>query len=315
MKKRDAAAPERRLRRGRQGLGYALLAPATVALLILSVYPLLSGFWLSFTNRNLLKPNQNDFVFLENYATLLRDKEFFSTLGFTFAYTIGVVVISYVAGLALALLLNRKIRGRGFFRAVFLIPWVIPPVVAVINWSYILNDQFGIINVALSALGLIDKPILFLGDYALIRPTVILVSAWKQMPFMMITLLAGLQSIPSDLYEAAAIDGAGFWTRLFKITLPMLKPITFISTLLSFVWTFNSFENIWLLTAGGPNGHTFTLPILSYYTAFFRQKLSYASTIASTMVVVMLVLSLIYFRAQFRDDNPPRREKKRRGRA
>ncbi len=312
---KPAIKPGRQRRSDGRRLGVAMLTPATIVLLILSVYPLLSGFVLSFFNRNLMKPNQNDFVFLENYATLMQDKEFFGTLIFTFIYTISVVFISYVAGLALAMILNRKIPARGIFRAIFLVPWVIPPVVAVINWSYILNAQFGIINTTLMGLKLIEKPILFLGNYALIRPTVILVTAWKQMPFMMITLLAGLQSIPSDLYEAAEIDGAGFWTKLFKITLPMLRPITFISTLLSFVWTFNSFEYIWLLTAGGPNGHTFTLPILSYYTAFFRQKLSYASTISSTMVVVMLVLSIIYFRAQFRNDNAPRREKNRRLRA
>lgn len=299
-----------RLGRG-NGFGYALLAPATLMLLVMSVYPLLSGFWLSMTNRHLMKPKQNDFVFLENYITLMHDKEFFGTLAFTFAYTFCVVAISYVAGLALALALNRNVPCRGFFRAVFLIPWVIPPVVAIINWSYILNDQFGIINIVLQGLGIIDKPILFLGDYALIRPTVILVSAWKQMPFMMITLLAGLQSIPKELYEAAEMDGSGFWNSVRHVTLPMLKPITFISTLLSFVWTFNSFENVWLLTAGGPNGHTFTLPILSYYTAFFRQKIAYASTIASTMVVVMMVLSIIYFRFQFRDDREPKVRKGR----
>ena len=296
---------------GGNGLGYALLAPATVLLLVMSVYPLLNGFWLSMTNRHLLKPKQNDFVFLDNYITLFQDKEFFGTLAFTFAYTFCVVAISYVAGLALALALNRNVPGRGFFRAVFLIPWVIPPVVAIINWSYILNDQFGIINIILQSLGLIDKPILFLGDYALIRPTVVLVSAWKQMPFMMITLLAGLQSVPRELYEAAQIDGSGFWHTLFHVTLPMLRPVTFISTLLSFVWTFNSFENIWLLTSGGPNGYTFTLPILSYYTAFFRQKISYASTIASTMVVVMMILSVIYFRIQFRGEREPRFRKGR----
>ena len=137
---------------GGNGLGYALLAPATVLLLVMSVYPLLNGFWLSMTNRHLLKPKQNDFVFLDNYITLFQDKEFFGTLAFTFAYTFCVVAISYVAGLALALALNRNVPGRGFFRAVFLIPWVIPPVVAIINWSYILNDQFGIIKQQLSKL-------------------------------------------------------------------------------------------------------------------------------------------------------------------
>lgn len=120
--------------------------------------------------------------------------------------------------------------------------------VAVINWTWVLNDQVGIINITLKKLGLIEKPVLFLGDYSLVRFTVILVSVWKQMPFMMITLLAGLQSVPAELYEAAEMDGAGFRHTLTGITLPLIKPISFISTILTFLWTFNTFENIWLLT-------------------------------------------------------------------
>ena len=206
-----------------------------------------------------------------------------------------------MVGLPLALLLNRKIRFGGLFRTIFLLPWVIPAVVAVINWTWVLNDQVGIINITLKKLGLIEKPVLFLGDYSLVRFTVILVSVWKQMPFMMITLLAGLQSVPAELYEAAEMDGAGFRHTLTGITLPLIKPISFISTILTFLWTFNTFENIWLLTGGGPNGYTYTLPILSYYTAFLRQNISYASAIAVVMILVLLLISLVYFRVQFRE--------------
>ena len=295
--KRATRLGQRGLNRNR--LGYCLLIPAGLVLLLISVYPVLSGIYMSMTNRHLLRPGRNDFVFLDNYVKLFQDQEFLGSLGFTFLFTFSVVAISYVAGLALALLLNRNIRCRALFRTLFLLPWVIPSVVAVINWTWVLNDQVGIINTTLKALGLIDKPILFLADYSLIRITVILVSAWKQMPFMMITLLAGLQSVPLELYEAASIDGAGFWQRLRCITLPMIRPVSFISTTLSFLWTFNTFENIWLLTGGGPNGYTFTLPILSYYTAFLRQDISYASAIATAMIVVLLLLSLVYFRIQF----------------
>ena len=140
------------------------------------------------------------------------------------------------------------------------------------------------------------------------RFTVILVSVWKQMPFMMITLLAGLQSVPAELYEAAEMDGAGFRHTLTGITLPLIKPISFISTILTFLWTFNTFENIWLLTGGGPNGYTYTLPILSYYTAFLRQNISYASAIAVVMILVLLLISLVYFRVQFREKGRGSRE-------
>ena len=209
--------------------------------------------------------------------------------------------------------LKRNIRGKKFFRAVFLLPWVIPPVIAVTNLKWILHDQVGIINTTLKAWGLIDKPILFLAKYGLIRPTVILASAWKQTPFMMITLLAGLQSVPRELYESAQIDGAGFWRQLFSVSLPIIRPLTFINTTLSFIWTMNSFEMIWLMTGGGPNGHTYTIPVLSYYTAFFRKDMAYASTIATSMLVVLLLLTLLNFRAQFASESSGKPKKNRRG--
>lgn len=270
--------------------GYALLVPATVLLLFVSVYPLLNGIFISMTNKQMLFPDRDRFVFLDNYAKLMGDSEFWGTLGFTFLYTALTVLFSYLFGLVLALVLNRKIPGRAIFRTLFLLPWVIPSVVAMTNWSWVLNDQFGIVNTTLLSLGVIDKPILFFASYALVRPSVIAISVWKSMPFMMISLLAGLQGVPDDLYEAASIDGAGYFRSLFSITLPLIKPVSLVSATLSFIWTLNNFDNIWMLTNGGPNGHTFTLPILSYYTAFFRQDQGYAATIATTLIVAMVIL-------------------------
>lgn len=282
----------------RNQFGYKLLLPSTALFLFISVYPLLSGIAMSFTNRNLMRPNQTKFVFLENYIELFQDAEFLGSLAFTLVYTTLVVFISYVAGLALALALNRDMKGRAVYRTVFLLPWIIPSVVAMTNWSWILNDQFGFINTFLEKIHLIDQPILFLADYRFIRLTVILVSVWKAMPFMMIALLAGLQSVPKELYEAASIDGASGWTMLKSITLPLIWPVSFISVTLNFIWTINNFENIWLLTGGGPNGHTFTLPIYSYYTAFYRNNLSYAATIATTLIICMLLVGAVYMAIQ-----------------
>lgn len=293
---------------------WCMLIPATLVLLAVSVYPVFSSIFMSFTDEKLLS-KETHFVGLANYARLLGDKEFWGSIGFTFIYSFSVVVIAYVAGLALALVLDRSIKGRGIFRAIFLLPWVIPPVIAITNIKWILQDQMGLINTTLQAWGFIDEPILFLAKYGLIRPTVILASAWKQLPFMMITLLAGLQSVPGELYESASIDGAGFWRKLFSITLPVIRPLTFINTTLSFIWTINSFEMIWLMTGGGPNGHTFTVPVLSYYTAFFRKDMSYASTIATSILVVLLLLTLLNLRIQFKDNTPKalRKTKKKRG--
>lgn len=282
------------MKKGKNGFGYALLLPSIILFLMISVYPLLNGIGMSFTNKSLMRPEETEIVFFDNYIRLFQDSEFLGSLAFTLTYTVLVVGISYVAGLALALILNRDIRGRAVFRTIFLLPWVIPSVVAMTNWSWLLNDQFGFINTFLEKMNLIEKPILFLADYDLIRPVVILISVWKAMPFMMITMLAGLQSVPQDLYEAASIDGAGFFRSLKSITLPLIWPVSLISLVLNFIWTINNFENIWLLTGGGPNGFTFTLPILSYYTAFYRSNLSYASTIATTLIICMLFVGAVY---------------------
>lgn len=281
-------------RKNKDYFGYKLLLPSTVLFLLISVYPLISGIWMSFTNKSLMRSNQTKFIFLENYIKLFQDKEFLGSLAFTFLYTTLVVFISYAAGLILALALNRDMKGRAVFRTIFLLPWVIPSVVAMTNWSWLLNDQFGFINSFLEKLHINESPILFLADYKYIRITVILISVWKSMPFMMISLLAGLQSVPKELYEAASMDGAGFLAKLKLITLPLIWPVSFISVTLNFIWTINNFENIWLLTGGGPNGHTFTLPIYSYYTAFYRQNLSYAATIATTLIICMLLVGGVY---------------------
>jgi multiple sugar transport system permease protein len=143
---------------------------------------------------------------------------------------------------------------------------------------------------------LINEPILFLADERLVRISVCFTGAWKSFPFMMVVLLSGMQSIPDELYESASIDGAGFFRSFWYITVPMLKSVTMISTVLMFIWTFNNFENIYLLTAGGPSYATFVLPILSYFIAFYRSQLGYASAISTVMLVVLLAMALVYMR-------------------
>ncbi|MCX5841208.1 MAG: sugar ABC transporter permease [Deltaproteobacteria bacterium] len=216
---------------------------------------------------------------------------------FGFKMIIAPMALSYIVGLFLALLLNRDIKFRGLFRAAALIPWIIPPIVATTNWSWVLNDQYGIINTILLKIGLVKEPVLFLAVPDLARITVIGVGVWKSYPFMMIVLLAGLQGIPKEQYEAAYMDGAGFFKSFFRITMPNLKNVSFICTILMFIWTFNNFENIYLLTHGGPVKKTFVLSILSYYMAFFRGTLGYASAITTITLVILLMVSIVYLRA------------------
>jgi ABC-type sugar transport system permease subunit len=279
-------------------LGYQLLIPASLFIGAISIYPLIRGIILSFMSYSTRRVQNARFNGLENFITILtNDPDFWAAFAFSIFSSFVIVLISYVMGMCFALLLNRDIKCRGFFRAMILIPWIIPPVVSATNWTWLLNDQLGFINVTLRHWGLIDKPILFLADPVISRITVCFTGAWKSFPFMMIVLLSGLQSISDELYESASIDGAGFFRSFIAITIPMLKPVTAISTVLMFIWTFNNFENIYLLTRGGPLNATFVLPILSYYTAFYRTQLGYASAISTLMLVVLLFLAMLYMRA------------------
>ena len=286
-----------RLNLRNNSLGIKLLIPATILIGVISIYPLFRGISLSFMNFSLRRMHMAHFIGFENFRMILTEnREFYDTLLFSFTYAFVVVILSYVSGICFALLLNRDIRFRGFFRAMILIPWIIPPVVAGASWSWLLNDIFGFINVNLVRLEIVERPILFLVEPTLARITVCLTGAWKAFPFMTIVLLSGMQGISDELYESASIDGAGFFRSFWSITLPILKPISMIATVLMFIWTFNNFENIFLLTRGGPAHATFVLPILSYFTAFSRSQLGYASAISTLMLVVLLAMALVYMR-------------------
>ena len=212
-------------------------------------------------------------VGLKNIIDVFQDKNVQSTVLFTFEYAIGIVAVSYVIGLMLALLLNRDIKGRGFYRALVLLPWVVSNTVAAANFRWILNDRYGFINTTLQ--------------------TVIALGIWKTVPFMCIVILAALQAVPKDQYEAAAIDGAGYWKKLRYITLPAIRSVTVMATTLQFIWNFNNFEPIWLLTSGGPNEATQTLAVQIYEEAFVKNRIGYAAAIAVVVLIFMMSFTLL----------------------
>ncbi len=286
-----------RRRFGARRLGYLMLVPALIMILLTQIYPFLYGVLMSLTNYNLLKPQAIRFVGLENFVKIFTsDRNFTSTLGFTFAYALSIVLFSYIVGLFTATLLNKNLRGRAAYRTVILLPWVIAPMVMATNWLWLLNDQFGLINRVLMQLGIVREPILFLASKDMARSSVILVGTWKNIPFMTITLLAGMQSIGTDLYEAARIDGAGGFKAFWHITLPMIRPVAVVSTTLLLIWAFNGFENVYLLTEGGPSSATMLMSIYAYNTAFLRSQMGYASALSVVMLGFMMALSLIYQR-------------------
>jgi multiple sugar transport system permease protein len=182
----------------------------------------------------------------------------------TVVWTRGSVVGEYLLGLGSALLLNRKMRGQAFFRVATLIPWLVPIIVAGMTWSWMLNPDFGIVNSMLKSWGLIDHSINFLGDKNWAMATVIFVNIWRSFPYYTLSFLAALQAIPGELYEAASLDGAGSWRRFRSVTFPQLRSVSLIIVFIHLIWTAVNFDFIWVMTQGGPNYATVTLPILIY---------------------------------------------------
>lgn len=274
---------------------FLMLAPAVICIFTVCIYPVFSGIYMSFTNASLMRPGVAKFVGLKNFINVLTDTEFTQALGFTLVYAFSTVILSYLLGLVCALLMNRNFRGKGILRTMFLTPWIVPVVVGATAWQWILNDQFGMVNQLLKGMSLIDKPILFLGNINSARITAILFATWKAFPFMAVVLLSSLQAVPEDVYEAGEIDGAGGWQKFLHITLPLIRHESMLVLLLQSMWMINNFDNIYLLTKGGPAMATQVMSIYSYNTAFYRSSMGYASAISVMMMLFMIVLSIVYF--------------------
>lgn len=275
---------------------WMLLLPSTLVLVLIRVWPMLQGIGLSFTNRRLLNDRPMRFIGLENFISLFQDRDYWSVFGFTLFYTFGTVILSYILGLIIAMLMNMKIKARGTFRMLLMIPWVIPNVVAAYIWRYALNDQVGIVNIILQALHITSKPIGFLATTKLAQIMVVLVAAWKNFPFMGLVLLAGLQNVSEEIKEAAKIDGANGWQAFLYVIWPQLKGVTVMCTTLMFIWTFNSFDQVFLLTGGGPSYSTYIISIQAYFTAFTKFNMGYASSMATTMLIFMSFVTMLYMR-------------------
>jgi multiple sugar transport system permease protein len=282
---------QRRRHRLRRLIPLGYIAPSLLVLALVSLYPFLNGLYLSLTNSSLLGPGA--FVGLDSFKTVLASPDFDGAVVFTVLFALCAVVGSYTVGLLLALLLNTPVWGRGFFRAALLIPWVIPPIVSIVSWRWML-DQSGLINSVLTALGL--QPIYFLSSESWARVSVIVVKIWVSFPFMLVTLLAALQAISQDLYEAAALDGCGRWSAFRYITVPHLKMVTLISWILMTIYSVNDFPTIWLLTQGGPVNATQSLIVLAYKYAFQVSNVGLGAAVSVIAMLGMLVLGLALLR-------------------
>ncbi len=289
------------IRRKKRGAGiwpYLLLAPALLIMLSVVIIPIINAVSMSFQSYNLTRPKKIAFIAFQNYEKILQSSQFWSSLGRTGIWLLWGVGLQFVFGFALALLLNKNFRGRGIVRSVSLIPWVTPGVLIALMWRWILDGNYGVLNDILKNLGIISDNIAFLASKQFAMPSVIMTIVWQGIPFFALMILAGLQSIPEELYEAANIDGASGLQKLFYVTIPSLKNTIFVTTMLRIIWVANSVDVIYNMTEGGPAFATQTLSVYIYKEASVL-NMGYASAMAILLMLVLMVAAIPYLRTTF----------------
>lgn len=280
---------------------YAVSAPMFVYLLIVLFLPVCWGLYISFTDKMI--GGEAHFTGLSNYVKLLQNTGFHNAILNTVVYTFFSIIGKLVFGLMMALILNFEFKGRNLARALMIIPWTLPNIVAVLNWRWIFSDTGGVANFLLEKLGLIDSSLIWLGDSTLAMIAVLVANIWRGTPFFGISILARLQTIPKDYYEAAELDGAGTFRKFLYITLPSIMDVTLLTMLVSTIWTINEFESVWLLTGGGPSGATEVIGVFSYRTAMTNMQLGQAVAVSVLAMPVLLLLIGLVSRKMLRQED------------
>jgi multiple sugar transport system permease protein len=286
----ERAAARRRL--SDAGFAWLLVLPGLALVLAVVAYPLVRSLYTAFFKASLIFPGTS-FVGWANVRAVLAHG-FGSLVGQTFLFTVGATAGSFVIGLGLALALNQKIRGANVLRGAFLIPWLIPSVVVSFLWMWIFDANYGVLNGLLEGIGLIDSPRAWLFSPGTARAALIVAKTWNSFPWMMVMLLAALQTVPGDLYEAAEIDGAGVVARFFAVTWPHIRPVAAMVTLMEFIWNFQHFDMIFVLTGGGPAGTTQTFATQAYNLAFKGYDLGQAGALGLLWMAILLVFVVVY---------------------
>lgn len=281
---------------------YLLLAPALLVMIGVVFIPVIQAIMTSFQFYDLRYPNKTEFIGLQNYIDILtNDEQFWPSFGKTVVWVLFGVGFQFLFGFILALILNREFRGRGVVRALSMVPWVTPGVLIGLVWRWLYDGNYGVINDLLIRMGILDEGILFLTRMDTALPAVIVSVVWQGIPFFALMLLAALQGVSPDMYEAADIDGANFFQKLFRITLPSIKNTLFVTLLLRVIWVMNSVDIIQNMTAGGPAYATQTLSVYVYQKAHVL-NLGYASAMAVLMTLLMLVAAVPYLRSTFKNE-------------
>jgi multiple sugar transport system permease protein len=271
------------------GLVFAL--PALIVLFMLIAYPVAYTGVLSVTN------DQGQFTGLQNFADVLRPRVTTQALWNTLWWVAGSIFFQVILGVAAAILLNQNFFGRAIVRSIALIPWVIPGIVAATTWAWMFHTEFGIINAMLTSAGALDEPVGWLTRGNTVLPAMIAINVWKLFPFVAIMVLAGLQSIPNELYEAARVDGASYWDEVRHIMLPQIRPVITAVTLLLVIWALNSITIIYAITKGGPANRTLITPIQIFRLAFENVEFNQAAALSVMFFGIVMVVVFIYIRA------------------
>jgi len=277
-------------------VGVMFIAPFVVTGLFFMVYPVFEAIRMAFFSYNPLRPEVTRYVGLANFQFILSDPLFWDSFLQGAIWTLLSILFQTLLGVGIALLLNQALRGIAIFRGLLLFPYIVPTVVIALIWRWIFNPEIGVVNYALLSAGIVDTPIYWLSTSGMAMASTILLNVWKYTPFVVICVLARLQSVPLELYDAARVDGAGPFRRFLDVTLPQLREVLIVVVVFRTIWTFNKFEEIYLLTKGGPGTSTFDLAVYSFEQSMASLKLGVG---AATGVVMMLMLSfgsIIYLR-------------------
>ncbi|GMQ59046.1 sugar ABC transporter permease [Vallitalea sediminicola] len=271
-----------------------LLLPAIIVVGFTTFFPIAKSVIMSFFNYK-LKANAeyywNDFL---NYKELFDEGEIFTAIGTTFKFMIITVALIFVIGLILSNILNKDVKGRAVLRSIVLLPWIIPTIVTGLLWMWIFQPQYGVLNYILMKLSIISSPINWVASMKYALYSVVTASVWRQIPFITIMLLAGMQGIPSDLYEAATIDGANSRQCFFKVTLPMLSNVIKSTLLISIITNFKQFPLFWIMTGGGPVNKTTTLAIMTYKNSFVNLNFGKGAAVSTIWLIILIVFSIVY---------------------
>ena len=273
---------------------WLFVLPAIIIVLALFVYPIISSFYFSFTNKNLIRPTY-DFVGLYNYIAVLKDKGFWNAFLNSLKWTIFSLGGQLLVGFTAALALNKVKHLKGFYKTLLIIPWAFPSIVIAFSWQWILNGVYGFLPNILVQLGLCDTPPQFLTDRVLAFVVLVFINIWFGAPMIMVNVLAALQTVPQDQYEAAEIDGAKGWQSFLYITVPHIKVVTGLLVVLRTVWIFNNFDLIYLITGGGPAGATQTVPVYAYDMGWGTKLLGKSSAVTVLLFIFLMAVCVAYF--------------------